>query len=216
MKHAKRLLALLLTLALAFGLTAPIAFAQDQSLVDWDDFYAVGQLQPFSQFVSYGDSFTVSAEVNIPDGVDEVVYRWYRDWDNGVLIEGAAGPALRLGPKDSAYPSSKATLAAGSQSGSRQDSYYCEIIAYEKDGGGAVIAHETRRSSNAYVRVEGSFWQKLYSVTVEPFAFAAMMSAFSSVYSLGLWLPLIPFAFAAYWYERLAENFRGLFSVAAL
>ena len=43
---------------------------------DWDDFYIITQ-PPENLYVPYGESFALSVEVNVPDGVDAVTYQWY-------------------------------------------------------------------------------------------------------------------------------------------
>ena len=76
MKQCKRLLALLLTLSLAFTLALP-AFAEDP-----DPAMPVITVQPQSGQISLGGTYKHSVEASIPNG-DEVGYRWYR---NGEVI----------------------------------------------------------------------------------------------------------------------------------
>jgi len=66
----KKLLALLLTLALAFTLALP-AFAEDP-----DPAMPVITRQPKGLRVRNGESFTLSVEATIPNG-DEIGYQWY-------------------------------------------------------------------------------------------------------------------------------------------
>ena len=161
MKYTKHALALLLALALAFGL-AMTAFATEeeaeleplalQSTVDWSEFRII--TNPQDQYVPYGESFTLSVEVNIPDG-GEVTYRWYVA--NGGIIEGATTNTLQLGPGDAHYPKPPGSNDAGLH----RRSYRCVIIPADGQA-------RSRESWWADVEVEGSDWGKLCSVTNQP------------------------------------------------
>ena len=74
MKHAKKLLALLLTLALALTLALP-AFAEDEPPEEPNPAMPVITVQPQSVRVRVNETFTLSVEAYIPNG-DEIGYRW--------------------------------------------------------------------------------------------------------------------------------------------
>ena len=132
MREKKKLLALLLTFALAFGLASP-AMAE----VIWDDFIIITQPQDLT--VLFGETFTLSVEVNIPDGAKEE-YQWFL---GRTPIEGATGPALSLGSTDETYPSARNPW-------DNAYAYYsCKITA---DDGSET---QTRTSDSVRVTVEG-------------------------------------------------------------
>ena len=157
MKHTKKLLAILLTFVLALTLGLP-AFAE----VNWDDFrFTKGA--SFKQIVKHGKSFTIFVEVNIPDGVDRVEYQWYRILNNK-LIEGATTATLQLSPNDPDYPnSSNSRRGTG---GYLDAGYECVVTGYAD---GDVILSKTLKSGEFSVSVEGTFGDKLYSITISPF-----------------------------------------------
>jgi len=98
MKHAKRILAVFLTLALALSFALPTTAA-----VDWNEFIITKQ--PLGHGIQHGNRLTLSVEVAVPAGV-EVEYQWYRQLESGedAPIEGANKPTLNLSPSDSDYP----------------------------------------------------------------------------------------------------------------
>ena len=71
MKHTKKLLALLLALALGFTLALP-AFAEDEP----NPAMPVITVQPVGGRVKAGQEFKFSVEAHIPNG-DEIGFRWY-------------------------------------------------------------------------------------------------------------------------------------------
>ena len=170
--------------------------------VNWDDFYIITQ-PPRDLYVKRGESFTLSVEVNIPDGV-EVTYEWYSTGFSG-LIEGATAPALQLKPGDSDYPKA-IPLAANynyryEPGGSHGGSFQCRIIA-NADG-------ETKQywSNYASVHVAGSFLEKLYSLSLEPFVDTFTLCA-NLFYELG------PFGFLYYpilLIQRYIANYKTVF-----
>jgi len=161
----KKLLSILLAGFMLSGFGA-MAAAQEgepepQARVNWNDFYIVAQ--PEGMTIPYGASFTLSVEVNIPDGV-EVAYQWYRG--NSTRIEGATGPALHLASKDPDHPSSVYSPERYRAS----VNYRCIITAYEKDTGGNIISTKERTSEYALVKVEdNTFVGKLFGYLIEPF-----------------------------------------------
>jgi len=62
----KKLLSICLAGLMLFGFGAEAMAEEGESTVDWDDFYIV--TQPRELTVPYGESFTLSVEVNIPEG----------------------------------------------------------------------------------------------------------------------------------------------------
>jgi len=151
MKHTKKLLALLLTLVIALGFSAPVAFAQEteaKSTVNWDEFYIVTQPQDVK--IKKGESFMLAVQANSPNGV-EVTYQWYRDY---VQIKGAASPDLHLDSQDF-FPVSETAI------------YHCTITASEKDADGSEIASKTLQSISARVRITKTLWSNLWKFLVE-------------------------------------------------
>jgi hypothetical protein len=203
MKHTKKLLSLLLVFVLAFALAIPAAYAQEgESLFVWDEFYII--TQPQGKTVPHGESFTLSVEVSVPAGAT-VTYQWYLF--NGSLIEDAATSTLQLGSSDPGYPQMpKAT--SGNVGYYRAEHYYCIINAYEKDTEGTIIDSATLNSDYAAVKVENTFWEKLYSVTLEPFVFS-IMGTFGAFIWVG---PLALTGTLYFLIERYITNFRELFS----
>ena len=189
MKSTKRILATLLTLALALSLTLPA-----MAVVDWDEFRITKQPQDLT--IKNGDSFTLSVEVNIPDGV-EVEYRWQRD---SSYIEGATAPELHLRTGDSFYPEF-------SRLGGDLADYVCDIIGYEKDAVGNVISSRSLRSDRVRVGTERTALGKLFDVTIGPIGYALISPV--------LMTPLIvvyPFAFLGFLVYYYYLGFKALFS----
>ena len=200
MKLTKKLLALLLTLALALSLALPAMAA-----VNWDEFHII--TQPQSMTVIRGDSFTLSVEVNVPDGA-EVEYQWRRgpvggSEDSSTRIYGATEPDLQISSNDDHYPFLN-----------NYYDYYCEITAYEKDAGDTVLSSQMLTSDRARVtpvEKEKTFWEKVYSVTLEPFEYAGSMTLIGMMLSFGLLLPVTPFYFLYFLVVGYIEGFKGLF-----
>ena len=196
MKHTKRILAVLLTLVLALGLAMPAMAA-----VNWNEFRITRQ--PQNQTIRYGDSFTLSVEVNVPEGV-VVSFQWQLA-DGGVLpVETANSAELQLSPGDPGYP-------AQNFSGT----FRCVITAYEKDDDGNVISDKTLTSETVRVMVttegeiERSFWERVYSVTIWPFVYATMFTLYGIMLSMGLLIPLAPFYFLFFLVDGFIEGIRG-------
>jgi len=201
MKQAKKCLALALTLTLALTLALPAAAA-----VNWEDFRITRQ--PQSMTIIHGESFTLSMEVNVPDGV-EVEYQWRRSpvggsEDSSTRIYGATEPDLQLSSNDDHYPFRN-----------NYYDYYCEITAHGKDADGNELSSQTLTSGRARVTVEEkekTFWEKVYSVTLEPFSYAGSMTLVGMMLSFGLLLPVAPFYFLYFLVVGYIEGFKGLFS----
>ena len=192
MKHTKTLTALLLTIALVFSLALPAAAA-----ANWDEFAVTAKSQDMT--VPHGAGFTINVQVNIPANA-EVTYQWHRE--QGSAIAGATAPTLQLKPGDADYPQMpKAT--SGNTPYYRAERYYCEITATEA----GTADTKTLQSGPIAVRVKNSLLEKLYSITFEPFVFAAMGTA-------GAFIWVGPLALTGTLYflvMRYVENFKELF-----
>jgi len=145
MKQTKRLIALAVALVLALTLALPAMAA-----VNWEDFYII--TEPQGQTISRSESCTLSVEVNIPEGVDEVTYQWYA---RGEILAGATANTLQVSPDD-AYPKNAYSYT----------SFSCSITAIDNDDGQS----RTLSTSQVTVRPKRTFGDKLYSVTLGPFA----------------------------------------------
>jgi len=178
-----------MTMALAIGLALPAIAA-----VNWDDFRITKQPQDLT--IKHGDSFTLSVEVNIPDGV-EVEYRWQR---GSSYIEGATAPELHLRTDDSFYPEF-------SRLGGDLADYVCDIIGYEKDAVGNVISSRSLRSDRVRAGTERTSLGKLLDVTIAPFGYAFTMVVMSP--ALALIFPISYLGCLVYCY---IEGFKALFS----
>ena len=148
MKHAKHLLALLLSFTLMFAF-ATLAFAAEEeepalsasvieeeepassalaaeeeepvlsaSAVDWDEFYIITQPEHFWKINSL-QTLKLSVEVNVPAGV-VVEYQWYC---GDSPIPGATSAVLQLKPGDADHPRNREHFW-----------YYCKITGMEKNG----------------------------------------------------------------------------------
>jgi len=210
MNHAKRMLALLLTLALVFTLALP-SFASEeaseepskpQSIVNWNEFRITKQ--PESPTITHGESFTLNVEVNAPEGV-EVEYQWYSVANSDVKkIEGAITPTLHLNPNDNHYPENKT-------SGGHSTIYRCKLIGYEKDEDGNVVSSSGRFTS-ADVRIERTSSGKLYDLLIQPFVSAFWATFGMLSMTIGLLLPVSPIIFLGFLILGFAHGFKGLFS----
>ena len=186
MKFTKRMLATLLTLALALGWALPTMAA-----VNWDEFRITKQ--PEGMTIKHGESFTLSVEVNVPDGV-EVTYRWQC---KGVFIENANTRELRLGPDDLYYPSFE-------RLGGNETSYQCWITPYED---GNAIPMRIRTSNTVNVKIERSISGKLLDVTIAPFGYAFTMVIMSPALAL-----IFPISYIGCLIYAYYVGFRALFS----
>ena len=194
MKHTQRMLAILLAFALALGLALPASAA-----VNWDDFYQTTGMPKL--IVKHGQSITIIKEVNIPDGVDRVEYQWYQgSYDNGKLIEGATTATLQLAPDHPEYPNP--SNSEKRTAGYRYADYYCVYIAFANGDS------KTLRSGITSVRVEGTFWDKLYSITIYPFVSLYTGSGAPLIILFTVFFPLvIPF----FVFAEFINNVMGLF-----
>jgi len=191
MKYTKCMLALLLTLALVLSFALPVAAAVEPLNV-------ISQ-PPSTVYVKRGESFTLTVEVEIPEGVDEVTYQWR--YIGSVKVAGATSNTLLLSPGDAEYPKRQYYYSV---TGANSERYSCRIAGIDSESGkeyGRVVGDIT-------VHVEGSFRDKLYSVTLEP-----LVASFNDIYDA---FPLGLFFFLPNVINRYVENYRGLFAFLAL
>ena len=194
MKHTKRLLAALLALALALTLALPaMAAAGPQSAVNWDEFYII--TQPQSQTIAHGESFTLSVEVNVPEGVTWVEYQWRR---SGGHIADATEAVLMLSPGYPGYP--RANRPYHSATGH----YFVVITAVAEDEDGNVIDSRTLHSEVTAVTIQAerrpTLWENLRVILAGalflPLVLAPMLPG---ILLLPITLPLTPLFLLFFW-----------------
>lgn len=198
MKIPKRILAVILAMVLALGLAMPTMAA-----VNWNEFNF--NKHPESMTIENGDSFMLSVEVNVPDGVVVEYQLYYRSYlsETG-LIENATSPELHLERDDPFYPGSK-------ELGDYWVEYRCQITAYEKDNDGNIISPHKLDSNYARVTRTRTFGEKLYDITLKPFETAIGYVAASLALSWGIALPLAPLLFLGALIYGFFKEFIGLF-----
>ena len=192
MKYTKRAFVIIVALSLAFTLALPAMAA-----VNWDDFRIV--TEPKDLTVPHGESFTLSVGVNVPDGADEVTYQWCSRV--GQPIPGAAASTLQLSPGDAYYPEAF-----------QVSDFVCEITANESGG-----ESKTLWTRHAAVKVEASFQEKLYSITLEPFEYTSDMVRSlwdDNGNGMGSWTfnGIVLMSFPLMLIDRFFMNFMALFS----
>jgi len=195
MKHTNRVLALLLSLALALSFALP-AFAEDEEpvfaeteaqAVDWADFRII--TQPQDQTVKYKESFTLSVEVNIPEGV-EVEYQWYA---GNSKIDGATESVLQCAFGDSQYPYNGGFLNDMMRiflNPNLDAFYYCKVTGYAKDMD-EILSDKKLESESAKVTmpISDSIWMKLLSVFIGPFLVLSVFTLIFGTFTMGAaWL----------------------------
>ena len=184
MKYPKRMLAALLALILALGLALPAMAAGPQSAINWDDFYII--TQPQNLTVAHGESFTLSVEVNVPDGVT-VTYQWFSTQIGMATnaISGATQPVLTLSPDNPHYP------IAFRPYQSTRASYIVHITAIAEDNDGNIIETRTLDSSRASVTVQAQRSMTFREWIRDSFIFA-IPSLFGWLLFFVFLLPLVP------------------------
>ena len=197
MKHTKRLLALLLALVLALSLALPAMAVSPQSAINWDDFYIIRQ--PQSQTIRYGDSFTLSVEVNVPAGA-EVRFQWRRAEGGGRFIENATSSELHISPGDPHYPE-------GSSLGGVETRFEVWITAYVRNDNNDIVLERRISSNSVRVQTEQTLLGRVFGVTIMPFSFA-----FAGILSTApVSIPLLPLSLPFFLIWGFVEGFRGLF-----
>jgi len=199
MKFTNRILATLLTLALALSFVLPTMAA-----VNWDEFKITKSPQNLT--ITNGDSFTLSVEVNVPDGV-EVAYQWYTytdGIDSGSMkpIEGATFPELHVSPSDPFY----AQQAVYEKNVKTR--YSCKVTAYE-----TVDASNTKNqwSNDAIVIIKRTALGKLYDLTISPFVYAFGGTVGLMGMSAFVLIPVSPLIFLGFLIYGFFQGFIGLF-----
>jgi len=145
MRPTNRLIALLLALVLAFGLTLP-TLAEGDGPINWDDFYII--TPPQDQTVAYGESIVLSVEANAPAGTT-LTYKWTHG-DDHIGYESS----IRLSPSDPGYPTLTPYYNA-------RENYLCYVTASatNADGGGRLTL--CRVSATVLAEREATFWEAL-------------------------------------------------------
>jgi hypothetical protein len=162
-------------------------------------------INPREMSAKYGETFTLNAQVVIPQGV-AVEYQWYTGGMGEIEIAGATDAALRLRPDDEHYP---ALPYVGS---SRTSYYFCEASATQKDGDGHVIAAKTLWVRAEVSLKDSSFKGKLYNIFLQP-----LESAFNGTFmavgmSFGALLPVGPIIFMVALFAGFVMGITGLFT----
>ncbi len=192
MKRAKKLLALLLTLVLAFALAAPAFAEEPEPTVNWDAFYIVEQPKA-RQLLKEGETVTLSVKVNIPEGVT-VEYKWYQDDYLAVppkAIEGATGSTLQL-----SFDDSDSTWKNYPGCG-----FCCVITGYEKEGE-QIISQKELQSDTARVLVNKTVREYLWEEPINNMVFVF------------LWTPYLPFLGPLFGIGLFFENLYRMIRVA--
>jgi len=155
--NMKKLISALLALVMVSGLFAamPLTASAAESTVNWDDFYIV--TQPQGRTIKRGDTFTLSFEVNVPDGV-EVEYQWF-GIANGTFKVATSEPFLICSPGDEYYPVLD-TMFVPKAIGSA--TYLCTIVGYEKDGD-EIVSQKMLGIGRVTVNMKGSIGDLMYS-----------------------------------------------------
>ena len=195
MKLTKRVLATVLAFALALSFALP-----SMAAVNWEKLYFTKRQQDIT--IKHGDSFTLSVEVNVPDGV-EVQYQWYCVPSGEVPIENATTHELQISPNTAIYPSND-------RLGGTVAKYRCRVTANEKDDAENVISSKSL-DNTVTVRTERTSSGKLYDLTIAPFtyAFGSAVGIISMTY--GLLLPVSPIVFLVGLIFGFIQGFKGLF-----
>lgn len=190
MKHTKKLLALLLTALLAFALAAP-AMA-----VDRDDITITGP----TSAVPFGQAFTLSVSVELPDGTEIESYQWKFFYGSSQQIEGATDSILRVAPGQPAYPKGTEPFWPA------QYKYSCSVTLAEKDAQGNTVGTQTIDSLSFDVTVgrerKMNFGEMMKYAAVEGAGFVAMTSFLSAF----LLLPLAPITFLIGFFLAFSEQ----------
>ena len=167
MKHAKKLLALLLTLALALTLVLP-AFTEDDPPEEPNPAMPVITRQPVGGIIRFGSSVPVSVEAYIPNG-DEIGYLWHFLYSDGDV---------------DSWCSDDATV----------EMQYYEVAVYVEVFN---KANPEYRVTSETVYVEKALIDRIAQTMepVTDFLFFKMPNAITNVITIVLLFPFLPFIF---------------------
>ena len=129
------------------------------SAVNWEDFTIITH-PPESLSVKHGESFTLSVEVNIPEGV-EMEYQWYCESN---MIPGATDAVLQVNRDDAVHPKNYANACTY---------YYCRITGVEKKDG-IEVSREWQNSASSVVDMKTM--KKTMGKLLEPIAEAFLVA----------------------------------------
>lgn len=179
MKHAQRLLALLLTALLAFSLSAP-AMA-----VTREDITITGP----AGVVPFGQAFTLRVAVDLPDGTEVVAYQWWCDKSGGYRIDGATDADLYVTLGDACYPEAYKPYYPARRN------YACIVTFAEKDTVGNVINTFTLTSQDVRIDMNQERKRNFGEILKDSFEEGGAFVAMSSVMSGFFLLPFFPVTF---------------------
>ena len=199
MKTTKRMLAILLTLILAFTLALPAMAEESEPPVNWDELYIVTQ-PPEQLTVPFGADIVLSVEVSAPEGV-VVVYQWQI---GDRATPASEQPQLRLSPGSPYYPAAEAPYLP------TQVIYRAIITAIVEDEYGNTAYMRVIQSRSVFVTIEPererttwesitNWWRniiaRIWQIPGMILAGGFILAVFSLVlFELLLMLPLLPFA----------------------
>ncbi len=180
MKISKRILSVFLALALAAGIFAPCAFAQEaEQGVNWEEFYFI--TQPQDTYFFNGDSFTLSVEVNAPEGV-ELSYQWVPIYNEIGVVD---TQTLTIDKDDPRYPSLDSIKTY-------ERDFYCEVTAIEKNADGKIISRKTIESERAKATIKMNAGEGLKHIFISPWSNAAELTLALMGLTFGIFLPFAP------------------------
>lgn len=204
----KKLLAVLLTLALALTLALP-ALAE----INWDQSLITAHTENLT--IEHGDSFTLRVDARASDGA-VLEYQWYRyDVDRYMAIEGADEAALLLGVDDPGYPNTLQVFLFGGINvrllGGASANYRCEVTEYQMDGEGNQ-AYSRSASATMTVKTRRTLLSKLLGLVTTPLIYGLGAVVGMGGMTMGMLLPLAPVIFIAGLAMGLFDGIRGLFA----
>jgi len=106
MQHAKKVLAMLLAIVLAMGLSMPATAEEEGTSTQSEG--SVFVIGPARESLPYGESFTLSAQIIPPEGMEAVAYQWWYRFDipgdRLRRVENAIEPELTVLHGEAHYP----------------------------------------------------------------------------------------------------------------
>ncbi len=177
MENTKKVVSVLLCLVLVFSAFTVSASAQET--VNWDEFYFTKQ--PQDVVITNGESFTLSVEVNAPEGV-ELSYHWNPSFYGDAKQE---TDTLTVNKGESRYPSLKSAYGF-------EREYYCTVTATQKGEDGRVINRKTIESDRATVSIKMNAVEGIKHIVVTPWSDAFDLTLALTGLTFGMFLPLAP------------------------